>query len=222
MVLELSKIIPFFSSASEEINSEFAKNCMEQSFKKGVVLSMEGDSVTYFPILKSGTIRVYKVGSSGQEITLYRINPGESCILTISCLLAKNNFPAIAAVEKDSEVLLITAATLREWIKKYDVWAEYIYNYLSKVLMNVLKIIENISFKKMDVRIIEYLIENFKKKGKILQLTHQQIAHDIGTAREVVSRTLKDLEAQKNISQSRGKIIIENPKELGKKLIYLQ
>lgn len=222
MVLELSKIVPFFSSASEEINSEFAKNCMAQSFKKGVVLSMEGDSVTYFPILKSGTIRVYKVGSSGQEITLYRINPGESCILTISCLLAKNNFPAIAAVEKDSEVLLITATKLREWIKKYDVWAEYIYNYLSKVLMNVLKIIENISFKKMDVRIIEYLIENFKKKGKILQLTHQQIAHDIGTAREVVSRTLKDLEAQKNISQSRGKIIIENPKELGKKLIYLQ
>ncbi|MCB0742544.1 MAG: Crp/Fnr family transcriptional regulator [Ignavibacteriae bacterium] len=222
MVLELSKIVPFFSSASEEINSEFAKNCMAQSFKKGVVLSMEGDSVTYFPILKSGTIRVYKVGSSGQEITLYRINRGESCILTISCLLAKNNFPAIAAVEKDCEVLLITATKLREWIKKYDVWAEYIYNYLSKVLMNVLKIIENISFKKMDVRIIEYLIENFKKKGKILQLTHQQIAYDIGTAREVVSRTLKDLEAQKNISQSRGKIIIENPKELGKKLIYLQ
>lgn len=222
MVAELSKIVPFFSNASEAINLEFAKNCMTQSFRKGTVLSMEGDSVTYFPIIKSGLIRVYKVGSSGQEITLYRINPGESCILTISCLLAQNNFPAIAVVEKDSEVLLITSAKLREWIRKYDIWAEYIYNYLSKVLMNVLKIIDNISFKKMDVRIIEYLIESSTEKGKTLKVTHQQIAYDIGTAREVVSRTLKDLESKNNISQSRGKIIINNISELQKKLVYLQ
>ncbi len=218
----LNKIVPFFKNVSDEISTEFENNSIYQSFKKGTFLTMEGDPCNYFPIIKSGIIRVYKVGSSGQEITLYRINPGESCILTISCLLAKNDFPAIAVVENDSEVLLVTADKLREWIRKYDIWAEYIYNYLSKVLMNVLKIIENISFKKMDVRIVEYLLENYNKMGKSLTLTHQQIAHDIGTAREVVSRTLKDLESNKSISQSRGKIVITNISELQKKLTYLQ
>lgn len=219
---QLKEIIPFFISASNSIEAEFSNNIISHSFKKGTFITMEGDKCNYFPIIKTGVIRVYKVGNTGQEITLYRINPGESCILTISCLLAQNNFPAIAVVEKDCEVLLVTADKIREWIRKYDMWAEYIYNYLSKVLMNVLKIIENISFKKIDVRIIEYLIEQNSKLGKTLELTHQQIAYDIGTAREVVSRTLKELESQNIISQTRGKIIIIHLTELNKRLTYLQ
>ncbi|MBK8943901.1 MAG: Crp/Fnr family transcriptional regulator [Ignavibacteriae bacterium] len=222
MKIHLKEIIPFFSNVSNAIEKEFSDNVLSHTFKKGTFITMEGDKCSYFPIIKSGVIRVYKVGYTGQEITLYRINPGESCILTISCLLAQNKFPAIAVVEKDCEVLLITAEKIREWIRKYDIWAEYIYNYLSKVLMNVLKIIENISFKKIDVRIIEYLIEQNSKQGKILELTHQQIAYDIGTAREVVSRTLKELESQNIISQTRGKIIIDQLSELNKRLTYLQ
>ncbi len=218
----LKEIIPFFNNASIAIEKEFSENVISHSFKKGNVITMEGDKCNYFPIIKSGVIRVYKVGYTGQEITLYRINSGESCILTISCLLAQNNFPAIAVVEKDCEVLLITAEKIREWIRKYDIWAEYIYNYLSKVLMNVLKIIENISFKRIDVRIIEYLIEQSSKHGKTLVLTHQQIAYDIGTAREVVSRTLKELESKNIISQVRGKIFINEHSELNKRLTYLQ
>ncbi len=222
MKIHLKEIIPFFSNVSNTIEKEFSDNVFSHTFKKGTFITMEGDKCSYFPIIKSEVIRVYKVGYTGQEITLYRINPGESCILTISCLLAQNKFPAIAVVEKDCEVLLITADKIKEWIRKYDIWAEYIYNYLSKVLMNVLKIIENISFKKIDVRIIEYLIEQNSKQGKILELTHQQIAYDIGTAREVVSRTLKELESQNIISQTRGKIIIDQLTELNKRLTYLQ
>jgi CRP/FNR family transcriptional regulator, anaerobic regulatory protein len=222
MSYRLKDIIPFFIPSNNEVEKVFSENVIKHSSKKGTFIIMEGDECNFFPIIKTGIIRVYKVGSSGQEITLYRINSGESCILTISCLLAQNNFPAIAVVEEDCEILLIPAVTLREWIRKYDIWAEYIYNYLSKVLMNVLHIIENISFKKMDQRIIEYLIECYKRQGKTIILTHQQIAHDIGTAREVVSRTLKELEAQNSISQSRGKIILTNISELQKKITYLQ
>jgi len=218
----LKDIIPFFISVNEKIERDFSEIAVAQYFRKGTFISMEGDSCNYFPIIKSGIIRVYKVGNKGQEITLYRINSGESCILTISCLLAQNKFPAIAVVEEDSEVLLVPAATLREWIRKYEIWAEYIYNYLSEVLMNVLEIIENISFKKIDVRIIEFLINYSLKHSKTIKLTHQQIAYDIGTAREVVSRTLKELELQNIISQTRGKIVVNDISKLQKKIAYLQ
>ena len=218
----LKDIIPFFSSAKNDLEEEFSKNVVTHFFKKDTFLTLEGDECNYFPIIKSGIVRVYKVGSKGQEITLYRINPGESCVLTISCLLAKNKFPAYAIVEKDCEILSVSAEKLREWMKKYDLWSEYIYNYLSKVLVNVIKIIENISFKKIDVRILEYLVGQYLQKGKQLILTHQQIAFDIGTAREVVSRSLKELESLSLISLSRGKIIINNLSELNRKLSYLQ
>lgn len=222
MKTALKEIIPFFSSAGNEIETEFSLHVLAHKFNKGTFITMEGDKCNYFPIIKSGVIRVYKVGSNGQEITLYRINAGESCILTISCLLSKNEFPAIAVVEENSEVLLVPADILRLWIRKYEIWSEYIYNYLSHVLMNVLSIIDNISFKRTDVRIIEYLIEYYSKHGEIIKLTHQQIAHDIGTAREVVSRTLKDLELQKAIRQSRGKIELIDIPALQKRITYLQ
>ena len=218
MGYHLKEIIPFFISANEKIDKEFTEIAVPQYFRKGAVIFMEGDTCKYFPILKSGIVRVYKVGGSGQEITLYRIFSGESCILTVSCLLAQNDFPATAVVEEDSEVLLIPEVKLREWIKKYDIWAQYIFDYHFKVLMNVLRIIENISFKNMNERVIEYLIDYSSKNGNIIKLTHQQIAHDIGTAREVVSRTLKDLESQHKISQTRGKIIVTDLNELQRKL----
>lgn len=218
----LKDIIPFFSSAKNDLEKEFEKHAVSHFFKKEVFLTLEGDNCNYFPIIKSGIVRVYKVGSQGQEITLYRIHPGESCILTISCLLAKNKFPAFAVVEKDCEILLVSAEKLREWMKKYDLWSDYIYNYLSEVLVNVLQIVENISFKKINVRLLEYLVEQYLQNGNQLFLTHQQIAFDIGTAREVVSRSLKEFESSNLISLSRGKINILDVSELEKQLSYLQ
>lgn len=218
----LKDIIPFFSSAKNDLEKEFEKHAVSHFFKKEVFLTLEGDNCNYFPIIKSGIVRVYKVGSQGQEITLYRIHPGESCILTISCLLAKNKFPAFAVVEKDCEILLVSAEKLREWMKKYDLWSDYIYNYLSEVLVNVLQIVENISFKKINVRLLEYLVEQYLQNGNQLFLTHQQIAFDIGTAREVVSRSLKEFESSNLISLSRGKINIFDVSELEKQLSYLQ
>ena len=153
---ELNKLVDFFANAGEKLVSDFRKNAIIQNFKKGTYLSMEGDSCNYFPIVKSGLIRVFKLGPKGQEMTLYRIEPGQSCILTISCLLSDHEFPALAVVEEDCEVVLIQENVLKEWLNKYNEWNQYIFNYLSKVLFNVLKILENISFKKTDTRILEY------------------------------------------------------------------
>lgn len=222
MPTKLSALIPFFSEADSKIDDEFQLYSITQKFPQGTILSMEGDGCNFFPIVKKGIIRVYKLSSSGQEMTLYRIEPGESCVLTMSCLLSKNPFPAVAHAEMDCEVILIPANIITDWVSKFPLWNNYIFDYLSKVLMNVISLLEDITFKRVDIRIAEYLIKNFLAKGKVIKATHLEIASDIGTAREVVSRILKEFEKQNLLSIKRGSIIIEDDQLLQKKLTYIQ
>jgi CRP/FNR family transcriptional regulator, anaerobic regulatory protein len=222
MEAKLSELIPFFSEADSKIEDEFRQHAIEQKFPRGTFLSMEGDSCKYFPIIKAGIIRVYKISTTGQEMTLYRIEPGESCVLTISCLLSNNRFPAIAYVESNCEVILIPAKVITDWVSKFSMWNEYIFDYLSRVLYNVITLLENITFKRVDIRIAEYLVKCFLSKGNLIKVTHQEIASDLGTAREVVSRILKDFEKQKLLSLKRGEIIIDDYLSLQKKLTYIQ
>lgn len=222
MKQKLSELVEFFINAESKIDDEFQQHGIVQKFSRGTFVSMQGDNCNYFPIIKSGTIRVYKISPGGQEMTLYRIKKGESCILTISCLLSNNKFPAVAIVEQDCEVILVPAKVITDWMNRFTIWNEYIYDYLSKVLITVISLVEDITFKRVDIRIAEYLMTAFHAKGKIIKATHQQIAADLGTAREVVSRILKDFEKQKFISLKRGKLIIEDPLMIQKRLAYIQ
>jgi CRP/FNR family transcriptional regulator len=222
MEATLSELIPFFNGADSKIEAEFRQHAISQKFSRGTFLSMEGDSCNFFPIIKSGLIRVYKISSTGQEMTLYRIEPGESCVLTISCLLSNSRFPAVAYVESDCEVILIPAKVITDWVNKFSLWNEYIFDYMSRVLHNVITLLENITFKRVDIRIAEYLVKCFHSKGNLIKVTHQEIAADLGTAREVVSRILKDFEIKKLLTLKRGGIIIENYLALKKKLTYIQ
>ncbi len=219
---KISPEISFLKDADQSIIDLLVENSINQSFPKGTYLSMEGDKCLYFPIIKKGIIRVYKTTETGHEITLYRINPGESCILTVSCLLSNNAFPAIAYVEEDCEVMLVASSVLKEWIIKYEVWRNYIFNYITGVLTKVIGLIEDVSFKRIDVRIIEYLVQLYSSSGKRLSITHSQIANDIGTAREVVSRCLKQLENENIMTLGRGKITIKDIEKLQKKINLMQ
>jgi CRP/FNR family transcriptional regulator len=204
----LSSTIPFFEKASSEINLEFENNVLFKKIPKGQFIAMEGDNCTYLPIVKSGKVRVYKLSKNGNEMTLYRINPGESCILTISCLLTNKDFPAIAFTENDSELYLVNANVVKTWISKYEIWRDYILDYLSSIILKVLTLLENTTFNRTETRVIDFLISHSEHNNKYLKFTHQHIASEIGTSREVVSRILKELESEKLIKLSRGSIVI--------------
>lgn len=204
----LSSTIPFFEKASSEINLEFENNALYKKIPKGQFIAMEGDNCNYLPIVKSGKVRVYKLSKNGNEMTLYRINPGESCILTISCLLTNKDFPAIAFTENDSEIYLVNANVVKTWISKYEIWRDYILDYLSSIILKVLTLLENTTFNRTETRVIDFLISHSEHNNKNLQFTHQHIASEIGTSREVVSRILKELESEKLIKLSRGSIVI--------------
>lgn len=221
MMIKLSQLIAFFKDAPFEVDADFENCHIVKSFPKGQIIAMEGEKSHYLPIVRTGRVRVYKLSPNGNEITLYRINPGESCILTISCLLTNKTFPAVALTETNSEILLIDSDTLKSWVNKYTVWRDFIFNYMSNIIFKVITLLESSTFSRTESRIIDFLLQKLKEEGQTLKYTHQKIASEIGTSREVVSRILKDLESKQIIKLSRGSVTILNKSHLQNKNLVI-
>ena len=212
---QIYQALPFLRSASAEFLEEFRQHAQLLQVPSSKTLYWEGDHCTALPVALSGQFRVFKIGENGNEITLYRFGKGESCILTTSCIFSQGEFPAVAKVEIAGEVLLIPEQTVRVWMLKYPEWQKYLCALFSKRLSDTIATIEEITFKRMDVRVIRLLLEKyFQNENKDICLTHQQLAFELGTAREVISRILKDLEMRRAIDLSRGHIKITDPQLL--------
>ncbi len=178
---------------------------------KGHVIASENDRCTHLALVLSGQARIYKIAASGREITLYRINPGDSCVFTASCIMSDSRFPAIAEADSDIEAIIIPANLAQAWISEYQVWCSFIFGLIAKRLANVITLLEEVAFERLDIRIAAYLVHLATSQGSIniaLKITHQEIAAELGTSREVVSRTLKTMDAQKLLSVGRKEILI--------------
>jgi len=131
--------------------------------------------------------------------------------------MQSGSFPAIAQVEQDAEAVLIPSNTLKDRMNRFDFWREFVLGLLAQRLGNVVATIEEIAFKRMDQRLATFLVECTADKKQTLQLTHQEIAVELGTAREVVSRLLKDFEIEGLIALSRGQINLLDSSKLRRK-----
>ncbi|GAB4180334.1 MAG: Crp/Fnr family transcriptional regulator [Calditrichia bacterium] len=209
------KTIPFLDALEGDAVKEFNEYAKLLHIKKGTVISSPGAACDAFPLVLSGSIRVYKIGDIGREVTLYRIEEGQSCILTTSCIITNSSFPAIAETEKSTDVFVIPASIFKKWINEYLPWRNYVFHSIGKRIEDVIETVEEVAFKRVDHRIFDLLYSRYKKEHTgILNLTHREIANEIGTAREVVSRILKDLENKGIIEMSRGQIEILLPEQL--------
>lgn len=208
------------SCNSEEIirflgNSLFNENnlleklelCETIYLKKNTILLAEGDYIANIPIIIDGKIKVIRKDESGKEILLYNIYKGESCALTISSCLAGNPSRAYAIAESDSKLLIIPSSNISEWMDKYKSWREFVLQLYYSRFDELIEAFDAIAFRKMDVRLIETLREKRKSTGKdTIAITHLQLAAELGTAREVVSRILKQLERKGMLKNYRGRI----------------
>ena len=127
----ISQALPILREASHELVHEFQKAATLTRIPAGHDVFVEGSSADAIALLISGVVRVYKIGETGREITLYRFGYGESCILTANAILSQKSFPAIATVEKEAEAVMIPADTFRDWVKRYDLWREFVFELLS-------------------------------------------------------------------------------------------
>lgn len=203
-----SEILPFLTNVNAPITREFVRSAVLMRFPAGLTVFTEGAACSAFTILLSGTVRVFQIGETGREITLYRFTRGESCILTASCILSEQNFPAIAAVEQDAEALVIPHTVFAEWMNEFQPWRTFIFQLLSQRLATVMAVIDEVAFRRMDTRIAEFLLRNSSSDHPMLDVTHQQIAAELGTSREVVTRILADFADSKLIRSTRGSIAV--------------
>jgi CRP/FNR family transcriptional regulator len=206
----------------EQANPEFRRNLYNFSVARclalGQYINHEGDSCSHLGLLISGTVRVYKLAETGREITLYRLTPGESCVLTASCIMTGVRFPAVAVSETDLEAILVPAQQVRAWMGESEAWRSFIFSLVSQRLADIISVIEEVAFRRMDARIATYLLAQPTTQSGEIETTHHEIATELGTCREVVSRILKDFEAQGMVGRSRGKIHIVDRDRLVKRL----
>ncbi len=181
-----------------------------QTFNAGTVLLKQGGYVKVIPLIVSGLAKVFKEEpENGNEVLLYYIKPGESCVMSVTTMLNNTTSKVKAIVEEKAEIVLIPADKAMQIVKKYPYWNEFIYDLFNLKFDELLKVVEILTFSNKDVRLLEYLKkEAFLKNTNVLQTTHQHIAYDLGSSREVISRLLKKLEAEGFVKLAQGSITI--------------
>lgn len=187
--------------------SEFENTGIRKLFDEELVILQSGDKVSLIPIVLKGNIKVLKEDESGKEILLYYINEGESCIMSILAARYSQPSQVRAIVSEGSELLLLTSDYIKNLFINSLHWNEFVFNLYQKRFEELIEVINELAFNSVDQRILEHLKEKVKITGNNeLVITHQQIADELGTAREVVSRLLKKLETTGKVKLKRGKI----------------
>lgn len=207
----------FFAQVNRKQREALLGSAMLARLATGDYYFHEGDVCSQIALVGQGDIRVFKTGESGREITLYHVGPGETCILTASCVLAGKQYPAHACAECDSTAIVFPAQAFRSWIATCEALRQFVFETLARRMADVMSLIEEITFNKMDRRLASYLLRRFENEGKPLRIihdTHEHIAAELGSAREVVSRLLKELERLRAIELARGRIILKDAAKL--------
>ncbi|MDD3884689.1 MAG: Crp/Fnr family transcriptional regulator [Gallionella sp.] len=180
------------------------------SLPAGTVVFDENQACQGFPLLLDGAIRVIKSAPSGRELQLYRVLPGESCILTSSCLLGHTRYQARGVTEATTDLLLLPASAFQTLIDNQPDFREYVFHLFSDRLTDLMHLVSAVAFQKLDQRLAALLIS----KPSPIHATHQSLADELGSAREMVSRLLKGFAEQGWVKLRREHIEVTQPDAL--------
>ena len=193
----------FYKNLKEEDKKYLFDNSKYIELPKNFTLFYQGDICNDILLLKEGTVQLMMYGSINELIPLYEIQKGEQCIINTSSTLSNTTTIATAQTKTAIKGWLIPSNIIKELMIKSPAYQEYIFSLFSIKFSALTTLIEDIKFKKLDTRILESLK---MKNEKIIQITHKELANDLGTSRVVISRVLKDLENKNLIKLHRKKI----------------
>jgi len=180
-------------------------------FREGDMVMDYGKFIKAMPIVLEGTLRVMRQDDEGREILLYYLGGSESCAMAYSCCMEARKSEVKAIAESDVKLVGIPQEKMDEWICKYPSWKSYIMNSFTSRFNELLKSLESIAFKKLDERLVSYLLEKKRIAGSsVIKSTHQFIADEMGTSRVVISRLLKQLENDRKLILYRNEIKLLN------------
>ena len=194
---------------SDAVNEKLNQYGISKIFKEGEVILNEHSYIRSIPIVRKGSLKVMRTDEEGKEILLYYIRPGESCIMSFLAGMHEDTSKIKAVAEEETEILLLPIEKVSLLIREYPEWLDYIFKLYHKRFEELLEVVNAIAFKKVDERILQLLREKKKLTGSSeINITHQQLADELGTARVVVSRLLKQMESEKMVKLSRNKILL--------------
>ncbi len=199
----LTELYPILDALPPTLHARVLKEAQAMAVPAGTVIFDERQPCRGFPFIIKGGIRVLKLATNGRELLLYRVLPGETCIITSSCLLGHADYNARAITETDTTLLLLPRPLFDELIAQ-PAFRDFVFHLFSVRIVDLMQLIEEVAFRKLDQRLASLMLG----KGKVLHTTHQQLADELGSVREIVTRLLNGFASQGLVRLGREEVEI--------------
>jgi len=201
---------PLFSEVPPALLDELVAGAQEVRAPAGTVLFDERQPCGGFPLVLEGDIRVTKAAPSGRGILLYRVGPGEGCILSGGCLLGNSSYSASGVAETDVLLLRIPPPLFQKLLMQSEPFRRFVFGMYGERLGEVMELVEAVAFQRLDARLAQLLIH----RGPVVQATHQSLADELGSVREIVSRLLRSFEERGWVRLERERVTLLDLKAL--------
>jgi CRP/FNR family transcriptional regulator len=207
MATNWQQSFPHLSDINDAVINDLMNNAGTINIPAKSTAFHQGDACSNYLLILSGSIKVMTRAENGREIVLYRLGDGDSCVLTTSCLFGNARYPAEGISETDVTALAIPAARFNDAVQHSKPFREFVFASFSSHLGSLITLVEEVTFGRLDIRLARHLLKSCDDNAR-LETTHQQLATELGSAREVISRLLKDLESRGWLKLSRGSVEI--------------
>ncbi|MDZ4845804.1 MAG: Crp/Fnr family transcriptional regulator [Chitinophagales bacterium] len=214
MSTQETSIDRLFPQLETELRAEINGSSAFKEVKEGEVLMQTGQYIKSSVLLLSGLLKVYREDAEGNEFFMYHIEPGTACALSMLCAARNEKSQIKMKAVTDSEIALIPIHLADTWVNKYKSWYQFVVATYRERFDELLQTLDNIAFKGLDERLLFYLKRHYETAGALLNINHQQIAQELNSSREVISRLLKKLEMQGVVKLNRNSVEILNPQKL--------
>jgi len=200
---KLFKLYPVLSDVDQELLTDALSNAKLVTLKAGTLIFDELQPCNAFPFILSGNIRVYKQSVHGRELSLYNVTSGDACVVTAGCLLGDEPYNASGIVKTDSMLVMMTSDDFENLLTS-RVFREFIFSLFSKRILGLMQLVEEVAFQKLDRRLASILL----RQGRYIKVSHQELADELGTVREMITRLLNSFSDTGVITLGRGRIEI--------------
>ena len=212
MKLDIKSLHERFGSMFEvELLQELAQFGNYMEVDEGFTLMKPGGYIRNVPILLSGSVKILRSDSEGREALLYYLGGMDSCAMSLSCCLDHRKSEIMAIADEKTKLISVPVEKIEEWITKYSTWKQFVFMTYQKRFEDLLGVIDQIAFQKLDERLLGLLNRKSKQCGcSVFNITHEELGNELATSREVVSRLLKQLERIGRVKLSRNRIELIN------------
>lgn len=201
----MEDFIKRYNFLEPELQKEIARIAVRKTFQANESLIREGQFISSFPLVLRGLIRVSRTSDNGNELLLYYLKENDVCAMSLTCCMTRQVSDLNAVAEEETEVLLIPVEMLDSWITRYPLWKQFVMQTYQSRFRELIDALDAVAFMKLDERLEKFFIDRYKKSGATtFSGTHQTLALQLNSSREVISRLLKKLEKDGKIEQSRN------------------